>query len=37
MENQIELEHTITEIQNTLEGINGQLDDTEDWISELKE
>ena len=28
---------TITEIKNTLEGINTRLDDTEEWISELED
>ena len=35
--NHIELKNTITEIKNTLEGSNSKLDDTEEWISELKD
>lgn len=36
-EDSIELNNTVTEIKNTLEGMNSRLDDTEKWISELKE
>ena len=35
--NQIEMNNMITEIKNTLEGINSRLDDTEEWISELED
>ena len=35
--NHIELKNTITEIKDTLEGSNSKLDDTEEWISELKD
>ena len=31
------MKNTITEIKNILEGINSRLDDTEEWISELKD
>ena len=34
--NQKELKN-ITEIKNTLEGINSRLDDKEEWISKLKD
>ena len=36
-ENQIEPKNTITEMKNTLEGVNVRLNDTEEWISELEE
>ena len=36
-ENQIEPKNTITEMKNTLEGVNIRLNDTEEWISELEE
>lgn len=36
-EDSIELNNTVTEIKNTLEGMNSRLDDTEKWISERKE
>ena len=32
----MELKNTITKMKNTLEGISSRLDDTEEWISELK-
>lgn len=35
-ENQLELKNTITEMKNTLEGINSRLNDTENWISNLE-
>ena len=35
-ENQIEPKNTITEIKNTLEGVNIRLNDTEEWISKLE-
>ena len=28
---------TITKIKNTLEGLNGRLNDTEEWISKLED
>ena len=31
------MKNTITEMTNTLEGINSRLDDTEEWISELED
>ena len=31
------MKNTIIEMKNTLEGINSRLNDTEVWISELKE
>ena len=30
------MKNTITEMKNTLEGINSRLDDTQEWISELE-
>ena len=30
------LKNRITKIKNTLEGINGRIDDTEEWIIELE-
>ena len=33
--NQPLLKSKVTEIKNTLDGINSRLDDTEEWISEL--
>ena len=36
-ETQIEPKNTITEIKNTLEGVNIRLNDTEEWISKLEE
>ena len=35
--NQTELKNTTTEMKNTLEGINSRLDNTEEWISKLKD
>ena len=35
--NQTEPKNTITEMKNTLEGVNIRLNDTEEWISELEE
>ena len=29
--------NTITEMKNTLDGINSRLNEAEEWISELKE
>lgn len=34
---QSELKNTIIEIKNTLKEINIRLDDTEEWIGDLKE
>ena len=34
--NQSELENTITEMKNTLEGINSRLGDTEECINDLE-
>ena len=31
------MKNTITEIKNTLEGINYRLNDTEEWTSELED
>ena len=31
------MKNTITEMKNALEGINSRLNDTEEWISELKD
>ena len=31
------MKNTITEMKNTLEGMNSRLDDTEVWISELED
>ena len=30
------MKNTITEIKNSQEGINNRIDDTKEWISELK-
>ena len=30
------MKNTITEMKNTLEGINSRLNDTEDWIREVQ-
>ena len=37
VKNQTEMKNIITEMKNTLEGINIRLDDTKEWISELKD
>ena len=37
IKNQTETKNTITEIKNTLEGINSKWDDSEEWISKLEE
>ena len=34
--NQKQMKNIITEIKDTLEGINCRLNDTEEWISELE-
>ena len=34
---QIDMKYTITEMKNTLEGINSRLDDTKEQISKLKD
>ena len=34
---QSELNNTIHEIKNTLEGTNSRLDDTEEWVSNLED
>ena len=31
------MKNTITEMKNTLEGLNSRLNDTEEWISELED
>ena len=31
------MKNTITEIKNTVEGINSRLNDTEEWVSEPKD
>ena len=31
------MKNTITEMTNTLEGINSRLNDSEEWISELED
>ena len=36
-EQQIEMKTKITEMKNTLEGINSRLNDSEEWISELED
>ena len=33
----MEMKKAITEVKNTLGGINSRLHDTEEWISELKD
>ena len=33
----MEMKNTISKVKNTLEGINGRLNHTEEWISELKD
>ena len=33
----METNNTITEIKNTLEGINSRISETEEWISELED
>ena len=33
----METNNTITEIKNTLEGINGRISEAEEWISELED
>ena len=32
-----EIKNAISEINNTLKGINGRLDEAEDWISDLED
>ena len=32
-----ETKNIVTEIKNTLEGINSRLDDTEEWIHKLED
>ena len=31
------MNNTITEIKNTLQGINSRINETEEWISELED
>ena len=35
--NQAEMKNTITDMKNTLKGINIRLNDTEEWIRELED
>ena len=35
--NQLEQKNVLTEMKNTLEGINSRLGDTQEWISNLEE